>query len=750
MFIFDAAPAGGMYAPKADEAAQKLSENIFKLSCSLRELVVGYNREAIKQLETPHPANAPIRVGVDIGSIQLQQEQIIDIASKSLNMPKDSFQVVGTQIMLSAPPHSSLIATDASNPITLPSGSQPDLTQEVKSIKKESIKTPDDVNAELTSFMTHLGSKVVGMNLTADEAKEYVLGAMELAKSYIQGSTAEKFELVVDGSGHIQPAGLTPQPLEASQQPVSSAPEQIGAQQTEVVPASTIYQQNQTVQITPVENAPISQVQQMLEDELKAWVTLPDGQRTQIPLEDYDKGKFSLVDNAGMVHSFVIDNTYASEGGSAPIVTEVKPKKEKKDDLFEIKGDLVPAAELEIRSATMAIYFKLEALAAKSGKTEKDPIKKVLEQADVTLDAAKLLPEGKRADKFKAIGEKLQKDYDNIIQMMKNPVIASVTPPTGKQQETPIGPRKVRVKEDIEAITVNGQDYKGAGWQQSLNPTVNPAVSYGDMEVGVEKHVVKLQVVVGDARYFDIIYPEFEKDGRTPKKKEKGLVVPKSSRNDGNYVYEPGAFYNNHQDYAVVTSGTYSVMGTEGISYPMGGIKSNGVELSPSRQNVFDNKNDPRYEIFYSRHSPATMGWVTTLYVDENGKPSMKSSLEVSDAERMRWPTWIEAGKMLVANGKSTWDEGAAEGVSDTRMALVIIDGKIGMIVTKKECTRKEFALALSKIPGLTFASQIDGSSASQMAIRDPEGSVKDVTGRGTINLFGFRTSQTMTASEKK
>lgn len=206
MFIFDAGPAGGIYAPKADEAALGLGKYIFDLSCTLRLLVVGYNHKAIAQLEAPHPANAPIHAGVDISALNLPREQIIDIAAKSLNMPKTSFEISGGQLTMTAPANSPLIVTDASNPVTLPPGSRPDLTKEVKTIRKENIKTPDDVNDALMDFMTHLGSKVVGMNLTAEEAKEYVLGAMELAKGYIQGATAEKYELMVDRNGHIHPA----------------------------------------------------------------------------------------------------------------------------------------------------------------------------------------------------------------------------------------------------------------------------------------------------------------------------------------------------------------------------------------------------------------------------------------------------------------------------------------------------------------------------------------------------------------
>ncbi len=206
MFIFNAGPAGGLYAPKADEATLRLGEHIFTLSCQLRELVVGYNRQAIQQLESPHPANAPVRVSVDVGTINLPNEQIIDIAAKSLNLPAESFSIAGTQLAMQAKPNSPLIVTDASNPVSLPPGSRPDLTEEVKTIKKEGIKSPADMELALEAFMTHLGSEVVGMNLTAEQAKEYVLGAMELAKSYIQGAAAEKYELVVDGNGHVRPA----------------------------------------------------------------------------------------------------------------------------------------------------------------------------------------------------------------------------------------------------------------------------------------------------------------------------------------------------------------------------------------------------------------------------------------------------------------------------------------------------------------------------------------------------------------
>ncbi len=300
MFVFDL--TGGVYAPKPDDAVQKLSENIYKLSCGLRDLVVNYNRQAILHLESMHPTGAPIMAAIDISLINLPKEQIIDIAAKSLNMNKDAFQIVGNQLTLSAPAHSPMIATmDNSTPVSLPAGTRMDLTEAVKKIRQEG---PESI--------THLASTVIGLGLTEENAKQYILGFL----AQVNGPEYEKYELVVRENGSIVPAGAGQMPLAQTTQQAESLHEtaQIVQQQGKVV------QQQEDAGLTP------EQYEQMRRENEKTQVTLPNGQLVQIAMDDYEKGKFSLKDEKGILHNYEIDNLLASNEGGAVVVREIAEK----------------------------------------------------------------------------------------------------------------------------------------------------------------------------------------------------------------------------------------------------------------------------------------------------------------------------------------------------------------------------------------------------------------------------------------
>ncbi len=730
MFIFEAGPASGIYAPKPDDAVQKLSENIFKLSCNLRELVVNYNRQAIQQLESPNPnLNQPIRAGVDIGAIILPMEQIIDIAAKSLNMSKDAFQIAGAQLTLSAPAHSPLIATlDTSAPVSLPAGARIDLTEAVKKIRQEG---PESI--------THLASVVIGLGLTEENAKQYILGALALAK----GPEYETYGLVVSENGSILPAG-------AAQTPLAQTTQQ----------AESLQETAQVVQAEPVQPEAMHETAQ-------------------------------IVQRQGEVAPEARHET--AQAVQAETAQEVRQQGGKSEEIVQSGQGIL--------TDIMESCNKLKERMKTAGKNEKDMIEYALQFENDRLGQAGNMPAGPQRDaEYGDIRSSLNYYYEQIGNNAEYAEDRNWMAGTGHTLPMTVNGEQVQGSEWQTNLfpTINpevkygkvvvGEGRRRVELQVIVGDVKDFVIVYPDYEKGKRKPKNKDEGLVvpkrslltsptdpavfgkklreksvpaADKEIEDILKLKSGKsmtltlsDGKPyrfdMRKKEIKVSEVAPLKENENWVYNPGTYFHAHKNFAVVTSGTYMTQDGDGISYPMGGLKINGVNLEATRQSVFENEKDPRYETFRSEYSPATMEWASTLYIDANGKPGIKGSLDASEEERKRWPTWIEIGKLVVSGGKSTIEKDPPKAEKEFRMAIVVINGKIGVVTATDYCLRSDFAKALENIPGIESAAQIDGSTASQTAIRTPGKPVNMTSGRGTPNLFGFSASQMFSAGKKE
>jgi|GEM_PF-4085348 len=158
---------------------------------------------------------------------------------------------------------------------------------------------------------------------------------------------------------------------------------------------------------------------------------------------------------------------------------------------------------------------------------------------------------------------------------------------------------------------------------------------------------------------------------------------------------------------------------------PTGLVIENGRKLSSASYERNDEK------------SKKETKWYGIFYVKNDGSAGMLKSSEFRKnygTDFSGITTAIECGPVLVSNG-----EVATGNTKDSRprSAIIVMDGgQVGIIMTKKSMTLKQFAEQLAKI-GAADALNLDGGSSSKFY---SEGINKSFTGRGVANFIKITT----------